>query len=83
LAGIEFVRDRHTRAPFPRSAKLAERFTEAAQEAGLIVWPNTGHADGTDGDLVMVAPPYIVTEAELDEIVLRFKTTLSRLSTHD
>jgi len=33
LAGVEFVRDRESRAPFPRSAKVAERFTEAAQRA--------------------------------------------------
>jgi len=83
LAGIEFVRDRDTRAPFPRSAKFAERFTEAAQEAGLIVWPNTGHADGTDGDLVMLAPPFIVTETELDETVSRLLGVLSHFATND
>ena len=73
LAGIEFVADKKTKAPFPRSLKFAEAFTAKAQEAGLIVWPNTGHADGENGDLVMLAPPFIVTEAELDEIVVRFK----------
>lgn len=74
LAGIEFVEDKHTRAPLPRVAKFAETFTEAAQEAGLIVWPNVGHADGVNGDLVVVAPPFIITEREIDEIVTRFKT---------
>ena len=73
LAGIEFVEDKTSRAPFPRAAKFAEAFTDAAQEAGLIVWPNVGHADGVNGDLVVVAPPFIITEQEIDEIVTRFK----------
>ena len=78
LAGIELVADRETRAPFPRSARLAERVTAAALEAGLTVWPNTGQANGTDGDLVMLAPPYIITEDEIDEIVARLGTALAK-----
>jgi adenosylmethionine-8-amino-7-oxononanoate aminotransferase len=76
LAGIEFVEDKATRAPFPRAAAFAETFAEAALEAGLTVWPNVGHADGTNGDLVMVAPPFIVTESEIDEIVSRLAAAL-------
>jgi len=41
------------------------------------VWPNTGHANGVDGDLVMLAPPFIVTESEIDEIVRRFHSALT------
>ena len=69
LAGIEFVEDKATRAPFPRTARFAETFTDAALEAGLTVWPNVGHADGVNGDLVLVAPPFIITEGEIDEVV--------------
>ncbi len=76
LAGVEFVADPETRAPFPRSRKFAERFTEAAQEAGLVVWPNVGHADGERGDLAMIAPPFVITEPEIDEIVTRFSAAL-------
>ena len=78
LAGIEFVADKKTKRPFPRGLRYAEIFTAAAQDAGLIVWPNVGHADGENGDLVMVAPPFIITEAEIDEIVSRFKTALDK-----
>lgn len=76
LAGIEFVEDKGTRAPFPRAARFAESFTEAAQTEGLVVWPNVGHADGTNGDLVMIAPPFIITESEIDEMVARFEAAL-------
>jgi len=78
LAGIEFVADKTSKAPFPRKQKFAETFVAAAQDAGLVVWPNVGHADGENGDLVMVAPPFIITEAEIDEIVSRFKTALDK-----
>lgn len=73
LAGIEFVMDRETRAPFPRRARVAERFTEAAQRAGLIVWPNYGHVNGTDGDLVMLAPAFVIEPAQIDELVTLFR----------
>lgn len=78
LAGVEFVADKRTKAPFPRRLKFAETFVAAAQDAGLIVWPNVGHADGENGDLVMVAPPFTISEDELDEIVSRFKTALDK-----
>jgi adenosylmethionine-8-amino-7-oxononanoate aminotransferase len=72
LAGIEFVADRDTREPLPRAAAFAETFTAAALEAGLVVWPNVGHAEGGRGDLAMLAPPFIVTEEEIDEMVELF-----------
>jgi adenosylmethionine-8-amino-7-oxononanoate aminotransferase len=80
LAGVELVADRDTRAPFARSAKVAERLTQAAQQAGLMVWPNVGHVDGTDGDIVVIAPPFIITEAEIDEIVSRLRRALEEIS---
>ncbi len=76
LAGVEFVEDKETRAPFPRALQFAEAFTQAAQDAGLVVWPNVGHADGDNGDLVMIAPPFIVTEQEIEEIVALFAAAL-------
>jgi adenosylmethionine-8-amino-7-oxononanoate aminotransferase len=76
LAGIEFVADINSRAPFPRSARFAESFAEAALEAGLVVWPNVGQADGTNGDLAMLAPPFVVSHEEIDLIVQRFGEAL-------
>ena len=77
LAGIEFVADKKTKEPFPRGLRFAETFVSAAQEAGLIVWPNVGHADGENGDLVTVAPPFTISATEIDEIVSRFKVALT------
>jgi adenosylmethionine-8-amino-7-oxononanoate aminotransferase len=73
LAGIDLVLDRDTRTPFPRKAKVAERFTDAALLAGLMVWPNMGHANGVDGDIIMLAPPFIIEQSQIDELVTRFR----------
>lgn len=78
LAGVELVADPATRAPFPRSLKFAERLTDAALDLGLVVWPNVGHADGQNGDLVCLAPPFIISEAELDELVDRLAAAVER-----
>lgn len=74
LAGIELVQDRETRTPFPRRAHVAERFTEAAQRAGLVVWPNYGHVGGTDGDIVMLAPAFVIEPPQIDELVMLLRT---------
>jgi adenosylmethionine-8-amino-7-oxononanoate aminotransferase len=36
------------------------------------VWPNTGHADGVNGDLVMLAPPFVISDSEIDQLVEKF-----------
>jgi adenosylmethionine-8-amino-7-oxononanoate aminotransferase len=73
LAGIELVLDRDTRTPFPRKAKVAERFTDAALLAGLVVWSNVGHVNGTNGDIIMLAPPFIIEPSQMDELLARFR----------
>lgn len=76
LAGIEFVEDKETRAPFPRTARFAETFVDAALDAGLVVWPNVGQADGTNGDIALLAPPFTIEEADIATLVARFRTAL-------
>ncbi len=75
LAGVELVQDKTSKEPFARAAKLAERVAEAAIEEGLVLWPNVGHVDGR-GDILMIAPPFIISEREMDEIVVRFSRAL-------
>lgn len=76
LAGIEFVADKGSRAPLARKQKFAERFAEAALEQGLMTWANMGQADGTNGDLSCLAPPFTIEEHEIDELVRRFAAAL-------
>jgi adenosylmethionine-8-amino-7-oxononanoate aminotransferase len=67
--GLEFVADRPTKAPFPAERRLARKIADAAFERGLIIYPSSGNVDGLRGDQVMIAPPFIVTDEQLDEIV--------------
>jgi adenosylmethionine-8-amino-7-oxononanoate aminotransferase len=69
LVGVELVRDRETRAPFPRADRVTERVVAAARDRGLLVYSSTGCAEGGDGDLIVLGPPLVITDAEVDETV--------------
>ncbi|MDC0713357.1 aspartate aminotransferase family protein [Stigmatella sp. ncwal1] len=69
MAGVELVEDKASKKPFARSRKVVEGLLSELFAQGLVLWSNTGHADGTNGDLVMIGPPLIITEAEVDELV--------------
>jgi adenosylmethionine-8-amino-7-oxononanoate aminotransferase len=64
--GIEFVADRETRQPFDPSLGIAGKLKKAAFNNGLICYPMAGTRDGKNGDHVLLAPPFIATESELD-----------------
>jgi len=68
---IELVEDRMTKAPFDPALKLNAKVKKAAMARGLMVYPMGGTIDGTRGDHVLLAPPFIVTASQIDEIVDR------------
>lgn len=68
LVGVELVADRATRRPFPRSARLIESVMAEATGQGLLIYHGTGNADGTNGDTVLLGPPFVVTDHELETI---------------
>jgi adenosylmethionine-8-amino-7-oxononanoate aminotransferase len=69
LLAIELVTDRETRAPFDPAMRLHEFAKSEAFARGLLIYPGGGTADGRAGDHILLAPPYNVTDAELDMIV--------------
>ena len=71
MIGIELVRDRETLEPFARSDRVAERVLEAAREAELLLYSSTGHVDGANGDLVMLGPPFCLSDDEAATLVER------------
>ena len=71
LRAVEFVADRGTKAPFPRAERVTERVVAACADSGALVYSSTGGADGTDGDLILFGPPLVITDAQVDELVLR------------
>jgi len=66
---LELVADRETKKTFEPGIKLNERIKEEAQSRGLACYPSGGTADGVRGDHILFAPPYIIEEAQLDDIV--------------
>jgi len=65
---IELVADRTTKEPFPAEARLAARLKARAMENGLICYPFAGNVDGERGDHALLAPPFIISEAQIDEL---------------
>jgi adenosylmethionine-8-amino-7-oxononanoate aminotransferase len=74
---LELVEDRATRKPFDASRKVNTRLKKAALDAGLMCYPMGGTLDGVQGDHVLFAPPFIVEEAHLDELVSKFSAALA------
>lgn len=70
---VELVMDRATNLPFDPALKLNTRIKAAAERHGLLCYPGGGTIDGIRGDHVLLAPPYIVTEAELESIASRLR----------
>jgi len=68
---LELVCDRARKDPFPPALRLHARVKAAAMREGLCVYPMGGTIDGARGDHVLLAPPYIIRESELDEVVAR------------
>jgi len=66
---VELVADRDTRRPFDPAARLHAKIKTAAFARGLACYPGGGTIDGVRGDHVLLAPPYIISPAELDRVV--------------
>jgi adenosylmethionine-8-amino-7-oxononanoate aminotransferase len=81
MRGVEFVRDRTTKEPFERGLRVAERIGEAAFERGLIVYPGFGNADGVNGDQVLIGPPLVVSEGEIDLLATRLIEAVDTVTT--
>jgi adenosylmethionine-8-amino-7-oxononanoate aminotransferase len=67
--GLELVADKTARTPFEPALRVHARVKQAALEAGLMCYPMGGTLDGARGDHVLLAPPFIVEEQQLDELV--------------
>jgi len=69
LLALELVADRATKQPFDPALAMHQRAKEDAFERGLLIYPSGGTADGRAGDHILLAPPYNVSDGELDMIV--------------
>jgi adenosylmethionine-8-amino-7-oxononanoate aminotransferase len=74
--GVELVEDRATKRPFDPARKLHVRVKAAAMDEGLIVYPAGGTVNGRDGDHILIAPPFIIEDAQIDELVGKLSRAL-------
>ena len=74
--GLEFVEDRSSKRPFSPDLKVNARIKSEAMANGLMCYPMGGTIDGRSGDHLLLAPPFIVTDAELSAIVDRLGTAV-------
>ncbi|MEM1429107.1 MAG: aspartate aminotransferase family protein [Pseudomonadota bacterium] len=75
--GIELVADRETKTPFDPALGVAGKVKRAAFEAGLVCYPMSGTIDGKHGDHILLAPPFIVEDPQLDELTDKLDTAIS------
>ncbi len=75
--GLELVADRETKAAFDPSVKLNARIKALAFEAGLICYPMGGTIDGKHGDHVLLAPPFILSDDQVGELVDKLEIAIN------
>ena len=78
FVGLELVADRASKTPPDPALKLPARLKSLAMEQGLICYPGGGTIDGKRGVHILLAPPFIVDQGHVDEIVERLGTVLER-----
>ncbi len=71
--GIEIVQDKKTKMPFKRSLKTVEGIWNHLFDQGYLVYKTTGLA-GTDGDALVIAPPFIISDDEMEMLVKAIKS---------
>lgn len=76
---IELVDDRDTKAPFDPELKIAAKIKKSAQNNGLLCYPMSGTIDGKLGDHVLLAPPFVISNNELDELVDKLSVTIDQV----
>jgi adenosylmethionine-8-amino-7-oxononanoate aminotransferase len=76
FVGIEFVQDRLSKAAFDPRLKIHAQLKVSGMQHGLLTYPSGGTIDGVRGDHVLLAPPFICTEADIERIGERFVKTV-------
>jgi len=78
MQALEFVADRETKEPFPAEKQLWAKLQKTAMTNGLMCYPNGGTIDGIRGDHVILAPPYIISEPQVDEMVEKLEKSVAQ-----
>ena len=69
MAGVEFVRNKQTKEPFPLDYSFGKRVFEEAFARGLVIFAARGSVEGVAGDHLLLAPPFIINASQVDDLV--------------
>jgi adenosylmethionine-8-amino-7-oxononanoate aminotransferase len=79
LLAIEFVKNKSTREPFPRQQNIAERIRQAALDQNVLTYPTQGCVDGINGDHILLAPAFVISQAESAQIASALHSALQKV----
>ena len=71
MGALELVGDKQNKTPFPPEQPVAEQIANVALDYGLICRPV--------GQAIVVAPPFIITREQIDELFLKLKSTIDQV----
>ncbi|HXN95740.1 MAG TPA: aspartate aminotransferase family protein [Candidatus Acidoferrales bacterium] len=79
LFGVEFVKNKATREPFPREKNIAEKIRQACLEENVLTYPTQGCVDGLRGDHILLAPPFTISSEECARIARALQSALAKV----
>ena len=79
MLGIEFVKNKTTKEPFDPKFHYTQRIVDRALSKGLILYPGGPCVDGVRGDDILIGPPFIITESQIDEIMEILDETITEV----
>ncbi len=79
LLGVEFVKDKTTREPFPKVQNVAENIRQACLEETVLTYPTQGCVDGLRGDHILVAPPFTISPEECALIARALQSAVAKV----
>ena len=79
LLGVEFVKSKSTREPFPKEKNIAEQIRQAALEENVLTYPTQGCVDGINGDHILLAPPFLISPQECRLIATALHSALQKV----
>ncbi|MEO1730619.1 MAG: aminotransferase class III-fold pyridoxal phosphate-dependent enzyme, partial [Pseudomonadota bacterium] len=68
MAGVELVQDKASKTPFDPAVAITKRVAKAAYQRGLVV--------RAAGDVMVMSPPLIISEEQVEELVETLKASL-------
>jgi adenosylmethionine-8-amino-7-oxononanoate aminotransferase len=79
LLGVEFVKDKTTREPFPKEQNIAEKIRQACLEESVLTYPTQGCVDGLRGDHILLAPPFTISSEECALIARALQSAVAKV----